>query len=231
MKSDNWLQPTLNLLHYANSRRKEEQFLLRDLQLGMNTIDRAQLVRNGLLNPRYPTILRGLTVKIIGAVEVKSSSNVDLLVTPTITLFKIRCTAITEFIGEDDDLLPNDGTKSKSRYFREEWTVSRSLRDFAVFHKHIKSQVAPSEHSASTGARLVGAATAALTIVGGSQVCAKKERGPLVPSLSKATQVGTLGLSSKRVIERRKKLLGEYLHYLTGKTTWCQYLHITYHIT
>jgi hypothetical protein len=220
-------------LHYANSRRKEEQFLLRDLQLGMKNIDRAQLVRNGLLNPRYPTVLRGLTVKIIGAVEVKLPSNVDLLVTPTITLFKIRCTAITEYIGNDEENNdPNDGMKSKSRYFREEWTVSRSLKDFAVFHKHIKSQVAPSEHSASTGARLVGAAaTAALTIVGGSQVGAKKERGPLVPSLSKATQVGTLGLSSKRVIERRKKLLGEYLLYLTGKTCMVPNLQVAYYVT
>lgn len=185
----------------------------------MNHIDRAQLVRNGLLNPRYPTVLRGLTVKIIAAVEVKAPSNVDLLVTPTMTLFKIRCTAITEFIGdeEEDNMADSDKSKSKSRYFREEWTISRSLRDFAVFHKHIKSQVAPTEHSASTGAKLVGAATAALTIVGGNQV-AKKERPPMVPSLSKATQVGTLGLSSKRVAERRKKLLEEYLQYLTGKS-------------
>lgn len=211
MKSENWLQPTLSLLHYANSRRKEEQFLIRDLHLGMNHIDRAQLVRNGLLYPRYPTILRGLTVKVIGAVEIKAPATVDLLVTPTITLFKIRCTAITEFIGKEN------GDDSKSRYFREEWMISRSLRDFAVFHKHIKSQVAPTEHSASTGAKLVGAATAALTIVGGNQVVTKKERGPMVPSLSKATQVGALGLSSKRVAERRKKLLEEYLQYLTGK--------------
>lgn len=181
----------------------------------MNHVDRAQLCRNGLLNPRYPTVLRGLTVKVVGAVEVKAPTNVDLLGTPTLVLFKIHCTAITEFIGDDDDDFSSGDGASKSRYFREEWTVLRSLRDFSIFHKHIKSQVAPTEHSAGAGARLVGAATAALTIVGGSQG-AKKVRGQLVPSLSKATQAGTLGLSSKRVIERRKKLLDEYLKYLVA---------------
>jgi hypothetical protein len=156
---------------------------------------------------------------VVGAVDVKAPSNLDLLGAPTLTLFKIRCTAITEYIGEgnEEEFISGGRSNSKSRYFREEWTVSRSLRDFAVFHKHIKSQVAPTEHSASTGAKLVGAATAAITIIGGSQVLSKKERGPLVPSLSKATQAGTLGLSSKRVTERRKKLLDEYLKYLTGE--------------
>lgn len=182
----------------------------------MNHIDRAQLCRNGLLNPRYPTVLRGLTTKVESAVEVKAPSNVDLLGTPTLILFKIRCTAITEFIGQEDDMSRGSEAGSKPRYFREEWVVLRSLRDFSVFHKHIKSQVSPSEHSAGTGARIVGAATAALTMVGGSQVVVKKERGPLVPSLSKATQASTLGLSSKKVIERRKKLLDEYLKYLVA---------------
>ena len=185
----------------------------------MNHIDRAQLCRNGMLNPRYPTVLRGLTVKVTDVVEVNAPSNMDLLGAPTLMLFRIRCTAITELIGEENDAenAYGDESNSKSRYFREEWTVSRSLREFAVFHKHIKSQVAPTEHSASTGAKLVGAATAALTIVGGSHVVVKKERGPLVPSLTKATQVGTLGLSSKRANEKRKTLLDEYLKYLTGK--------------
>jgi hypothetical protein len=160
--------------------------------------------------------LRGLTTKVESAVEVKAPSNVDLLGKPTLILFKIRCTAITEFIGQDNDLARGGEAGSKPRYFREEWVVLRSLRDFSVFHRHIKSQVSPSEHSAGTGARLVGAATAALTMVGGSQVVAKKERGPLVPSLSKATQAGTLGLSSKKVIERRKKLLDEYLKYMVA---------------
>ena len=208
----------------------------------MNHIDRAQLVRNGLLNPRYPTMLRGLTVKIIGAVEVKAPLTMDLLGAPTVTLFKICCTAITEYIGEDDEHSSDDRSRSKSRYFREEWTVSRSLRDFAVFHKHIKSQVAPAEHSASTGAKLVGAATAiSQSIVGVGHAATKKERGPLVPSLargkccnkhikslstvsnscrlmlkSKANQV-PLGLSAKKLVERRKKLLSEYLQYLTGE--------------
>ena len=210
IKSDEWLQPTLTLLQYANSRRQEEQsVLLRDLRLGINHIDRGQLSRNGLLNPRYPTVLRGLTTKVDGFVEVKATTNVDLLGSPSLILFKIRCVAITEFIGEEeeDDFAASDkdyscenkkNKRSKSRYFREEWVVLRSLRDFTVFHKHIKSQVSPSEHSAGAGAKFVGVAAAALTIVGGNNAAHQRQRGPLVPSLSPATKAGTLGLSTKK---------------------------------
>ena len=227
IKSDELLQPTLALLRYANSRRQEEQsILLRDLRFGINHIDRGQLCRNGLLNPRFPTILRGLTTRVEGAVEVKAS-NIDLLGPPTLILFKIRCTAITEFIGEeegnDNSSKNNDALsetkkskRAKSRYFREEWTVLRSLKDFSVFHKHIKGQVSPAEHSASASARLVGAATAALTIVGGNNSASQRRRGPFVPSLSLATKAGTLGLSTKKVVEKRKKLLDEYLKYLVS---------------
>eukprot|EP00571_Detonula_confervacea_P005255 CAMPEP_0172330712 /NCGR_PEP_ID=MMETSP1058-20130122/61546_1 /TAXON_ID=83371 /ORGANISM="Detonula confervacea, Strain CCMP 353" /LENGTH=1862 /DNA_ID=CAMNT_0013047939 /DNA_START=683 /DNA_END=6271 /DNA_ORIENTATION=- len=227
VKSDEWLQPTLNLLQYANSRRQEEQStLLRDLRFGINHIDMGQLRRNGLLNPRYPTILRGLNTKIEGVVEVKAASDFDLLGIPLI-LFKIRCTAIAEYIGdEDDDEFPasciddsieNKKSKgTKSRYFREEWTVLRSHRDFTVFHKHLKAQVAPTEHSASAGAKLVGSVSAALTIVGGNAAANERQRGPLVPSLSHATKAGTLGLSTKKVLEKRKKLLDQYLKYLVS---------------
>jgi hypothetical protein len=84
LKSDEWLQPHLILLQYANSRRQEDQsVLLRDLRLGMNHIDRGQLSRNGLLNPRYPTILRGLNTSIIGTVEAKAPSDFDLLAPPS----------------------------------------------------------------------------------------------------------------------------------------------------
>ncbi|KAL3779748.1 hypothetical protein ACHAW5_003143 [Stephanodiscus triporus] len=225
-KSDEWLQPTLTLLEYASSRGHEGQSTLqRDLHFGINHIDRGQLIRNGILNPRYPTILRGLNTKVEGVVEVKSASDFDLLGSP-LFLFRIRCTVIAEYVGEgDDDELgasrvdasPDEKKKSeglKSRYFREEWTVLRSLRDFTIFHKHIKGQVSPIEHSASASAKLVGSVSAALTIVGGNTTANERQRGPLVPSLSQATKAGNLGVSTKRVMERRKKLLDQYLKYL-----------------
>lgn len=225
-KSDEWLQPTLILLEYANSRGHEGQSTLqRDLHFGINHIDREQLRRNGILNPRYPTILRGLNTKVEGVVEVKAATDFDLLGSP-LFLFRIRCTAIAEYVSEGDDdelaaskvdVSPDEKKKSegsKSRYFREEWTVLRSLRDFTIFHKHIKSQVAPIEHSASTSAKLVGSVSAALTIVGGNATANERRRGPLVPSLSQATKAGNLGISTKRVMERRKKLLDQYLKYL-----------------
>ncbi|KAL7471344.1 hypothetical protein ACHAXS_011639 [Conticribra weissflogii] len=220
LKADELLQPTLTLLSFANSRRKDEQsVLLRDLRFGINHIDRGQLCRNGLLNPRYPTVLRGLTTEIEGAVEVKAGSNVDLLGLPTMVLFKIKVTAIVEYIGDDYNNWDKDSKKlkrPKSRFFREEWTVSRSLRDFSIFHKHIKGQVSPSEHSASASARIVGAATAAFTIVGGNNTNNQRQRSPLVPSLSVVTKSGTLGLSTRKVIEKRKKLLDDYLKYLVA---------------
>ena len=225
VNSDEWLQPTLTLLQYANSRRQEEQSaLLRDLCFGINHIDRGQLSRNGLLNPRHPTILRGLNTKVEGVVEVKTT-DFDLLGSPLI-LFRIRCTAIAEYVGEEggDELAASSADASVERkkakkdptYFREEWTVLRSLRDFSVFHKQIKAQVAPTEHSASASAKLVGSVSAALTIVGGITTANERRRGPLVPSLSQATKAGTLGLSTKKVWERRKKLLDQYLKYLVS---------------
>ena len=49
-KSDEWLQPALTLLNYANSRNQQQQsVLLRDMRFGMNHIDRGQLSRNGIL--------------------------------------------------------------------------------------------------------------------------------------------------------------------------------------
>ena len=226
VKSDKWLQPTLTLLHYANSRQQDEQSaLLRDLRFGIDSIDRGQLIRDGLLNPRHPTVLRGLNTKMLGVIAVKTASDFDLLGGPLV-LFKIRCTAIAEYVSEEegDRLTANTGDEStgehkkdrRARYFREEWTVLRSLRDFSLFHKHIKAQVAPTEHSASASAKLVGSVSAALTIVGGSTAANERQRGPLVPSLNQATKAGTLGLSTKKIWERRKKLLDQYLKYLVN---------------
>ena len=230
LKSDEWLQPTLILLQYANSRRQEHQsVLLRDLRFGINHIDRGQLSRNGLLNPRYPTILRGLNTSIIGTVQAKAPSDFDLL-SPSIILYKIRCTAIAEYVGvdEDDDLAVVEDNlgdknfgKTKGRYFREEWTVLRSLRDFSLFHKHIKGQVAQTESSGNTGTKLAGVASSMVgnvtSALGGMNTASERVRGPLVPSLSHATKAGAIpGLSTKKVIEKRKKLLDEYLQYLVS---------------
>ena len=230
LKSDEWLQPTLTLLSYANRRGlKGESTLQRDLHFGINqTIDCGQLRRNGILNPRYPTILRGLNTKVEDVVEMKGASDFDLLGSP-LFLFRIRCTAIAEYVGEGDDdeyaairvdESPDEmkGRVSRPRYFREEWTVLRSLRDFTVFHKHIKGQVAPLEHSASTSAKLVGSVSAAFTIVGGNATVNERERGPLVPSLFQATKAGNIGVSTKKVMERRMTLLDQYLKYLISPT-------------
>ncbi len=87
VKSDEWLQPTLTILEYANRRQQEGQSTLqRDLRFGVNHIDRGQLRRNGLLNPRYPTVLRALNTKVEGVVEVKGS-DFDILGSPS-TLFR-----------------------------------------------------------------------------------------------------------------------------------------------
>ncbi len=84
VKSDKWLQPSLTLLEYANSGRQEGQSILqRDLRFGVNHIDRGQLRRNGLLNPRYPTTLRALNTKVEGVEEVKGS-DFDILGSPTV---------------------------------------------------------------------------------------------------------------------------------------------------
>lgn len=135
---------------------------------------------------------------------------------------RIRCTAIAEYVGDGDDDELNasrvnalsDEKKvigTKSRFFREEWTVLRSVKDFTVFHKFIKSQVSQAEHSASTSAKLVGSVSAALTIVGGSAATAR-QRGPLVPSLAQAVSASSFGLN----VAKRTNLLDQYLKYLVS---------------
>uniref|UniRef100_A0A7S4HT17 PX domain-containing protein n=1 Tax=Odontella aurita TaxID=265563 RepID=A0A7S4HT17_9STRA len=218
-KTEALLQPCLRLLEFANSKKREKQsILLRDLKLGINHIDREQLRRNGILYPRYPTILRRLSAKIEYAMQAKPAGNLDLLGTPAMVLYKIKCVAICERIDTHDDdgsayglkIDQNDGRSNLSGIlYKEEWAVLRPYRDFSVLHKHLKSQVAASESSASAGARLVGAATAALTFGEGGQ----RQRKGLIPSLGQATKAGALGVT-KRAIERRKEILNDYLAYL-----------------
>jgi hypothetical protein len=205
------LKPTLKILDFANDRgtdRSKVSSLLRDLKLGVYHIDREQLRRNGLLNPRDPTAILELRAKVEDAVEAKDVPYPIGGKMPSATiLYKIRCEALVEYIGtaeDEDDIEPyidSDGLLA-SRY-REEWIVYRTIKDFQAFHKHIKSEVASTESSASTGSRLVGAATAAF----GSMAQGRRERKVLVPSLNK-----TIGIAvTWKAIVRRGELLSEYL--------------------
>ncbi len=204
----------MTLLDYATSRTREKQsILLRDLKLGINHIDKEQLKRSGILNPRYPTKLKQLRVAVVGAVEVKSSQNIDLLAGPSTILYKLRCIAITEFVGVEDE------DESRAEYgdlLREEWVILRPFRDFTALHKFLKSQVNSSESSAGTGAKIVGAATglatAALTL-GTSPHQYHLKRKVLIPSLSQGVKAGAL-VATKKSIEKRKEVLNEYLGHL-----------------
>jgi hypothetical protein len=76
--------------------------------------------------------------------------------------------------------------------------------------------VNPSESSAGTGAKLVGAAqglaTAALTL-GSTSIATDTKRTSLMPSLNQAVKAGALG-NTKKSIEKRKEILNGYLNHL-----------------
>lgn len=212
------LKPTLKILEFANDRGNDgvrASTLLRDLKLGVYHIDREQLRRNGLLNPRNPTSILNLTAKVEMAVQAKDVPELggSYSVPPTTTLYKIRCVATIELVGSEDDAgdleqyLLDDGTLGST--YTEEWVVYRSMKDFQIFHKHLKSQVANAEFPASTGSRLVGAATAAFS----SGNHGKRNRRALIPSLAQASKTGAIS-STKRAILKRGELLGGYLEYL-----------------
>jgi len=211
------LQPTLRLLDFATSTKREKQsILLRDLKLGINHIDREQLRRNGLLNPRFPTRLRQLKVTIESATH--SNLNVDLL--GTSVMYKLRCIAVTEFIGVNDDAdesKTHDGSGSENGdLFIEEWVVMRSYRDFTTLHKFLKTQVSQNESSGGPGAKIVGAATGLATAaftIGTNSNTPQTKRKSLIPSLSQASKVGPLGVT-KKIVERRRQVLNDYLKHL-----------------
>jgi len=216
-RTDILLQPTLGLLDFATSTKREKQsILLRDLKLGINHIDREQLRRNGLLNPRFPTRLRQLKVTVEGAVH--SNLSVDLL--GTTVMYKIRCIAVTEFIGVSEDADENtthDGSGPENGDLCvEDWVVMRSYRDFSILHKFLKTQVSPNESSGGPGAKIVGAATGLATAaftIGTNSSTPQTKRKALIPSLSQASKVGPLGVT-KKFVERRKQVLNDYLRHL-----------------
>jgi len=207
------LQPCLSLLEFAVSKKREKQsILLRDLRFGINHIDSNQLRRNRILHPRYPTVLQSFSTKVATGIRAKQSG--DVLGASSVVLYKINCVAIVELMDLDDDGMttlhsPSNGA-AKRQFFREEWTVLRSFREFLVLHKYLKNQVSPNESSGSAGAKIVGAATAALTFGESNQ----RQRRALIPSLGQASKAGALGVTQKS-IERRRGILNDYLSYLT----------------
>ena len=202
-------------MDFATSENRDRQaILLRDLKLGINHIDKEQLRRSGILSPRHPTILRSLKVVVDGAVEAKSNQGLDLLVGPSSILYKLRCIAITEYVGMDSDPNADLDAINYGDLFREEWVVMRSFKDFTTFHKFLKSQVNSTESSAGTGAKITGLATAALTL--GNQPNSGLKRKALIPSLNKAVQAGALG-ATKKCVEKRKEILNDYLSHLLSK--------------
>lgn len=189
--------------------------LLRDLKLGVNHIDRGQLRRNALLSPRYPTLLRQLTVTVEGSVTPEDGQGIDLFGGP-VTLYKIRCFAVADIIAEDYELSGEPGYMAEDGTIcgmvQEEWVVYRSFKDFQQLHKHLKQQVSASESSGTASSRLVGAATAAFAAA--NNVPGRPQRRQaLIPSLSQASKSGALGVMKASTAKRQEALDG-YLKYL-----------------
>lgn len=214
------MRPTLKILDFANDRSADKtraSSLLRDLKLGVYHIDREQLRRNGLLNPRNPTSILELKAKVEGAVQAKDVADViGGKLPPASTLYKIRCIALVELLAVEEnssDLEPYSlADDSLAEQYQEEWVVYRSMRDFQALHKQLKSIVAPAESSASTGYRLVGAASAAFGNSG-----PQRQRNALVPSLAQATKTGAIAVT-KKAIMKRGELLDGYLDYLLASS-------------
>lgn len=199
-RTDGLLQGYLTLLEFAVSKKREKQsILLRDLKLGINHIDIQQLRRNAILNPRYPTVLHSLSaVTVEGAIKAKQKN--DLIGSPAMVLYKIRVSAVVEAIDKED---------ADNSFYREEWVILRPFRDFVTLHKYLKKSVNEKESSGNAGAKLVGAAAAALTFSTN-----QRQRPILIPSLGQANKAGALGVTQKS-IEKRREILSQYLSYLT----------------
>jgi hypothetical protein len=217
-RTDAQLIPTMKILDFANDRSNDRimsSMLLRDLKLGVYHIDREQLRRNGLLSPRFPTSILGLSAVVEGAVQAKDVAELcgSNRVPPTSTLYKIRCVALIELVLPEDDTselepyLSDDGRLATE--YKEEWVVYRSMKDFQALHKQLKSEVANTESSASAGSRLVGAAAAAFSATS----LGTRNRKALIPSLAQASKTGVIAVTQKAII-KRGELLGEYLEYL-----------------
>jgi hypothetical protein len=213
--TDAHLKPTLRLVEYAGNRSREKQsLLLRDLKLGVNHIDRAQLRRNGLLNPRYPTELVELSATVENSIQTTDERGGDFF-GASATAYKIRCVAKVRVVALEEDLDGDtayrleDGTIG--RMFREEWVIYRPFKDFQALHKQLKTQVSAAMSSGSAGSRLVDAATAAFANTSLPQ--SRRQRQPLIPSLSQASKAGALGVTKKSILKRQEVLNG-YIGYI-----------------
>jgi hypothetical protein len=223
-RAEEHLRPTLKILEFANDKSKDQtkaSCLMRDLKLGIYHIDKQQLRRNGLLSLRHPTSLLQLNAEVEGTASAKDIPLAKLLnnkLLPDETLYKIRCTAVVELVDTDDavsELEPyalDDG--SLAVLYREEWLVYRSMKDFQTLHKQLKSEVNLQESTMSTGTRIVGAATAALS----SRSSGRRSKKALIPSLAQAGKIGSMGVT-KRSIAKRKELLDEYIDYLLSSNS------------
>ncbi|KAL7573611.1 hypothetical protein ACA910_008745 [Epithemia clementina (nom. ined.)] len=207
--TDARLKPTLRRLYHANHKSREKQsLLLRDLKLGINHVDREQLRRNGLLNPRYPTQIKDLTVCVEDALFAEDVHDANLFGT-TGTVYKIKCTATVQLIHDYNDPVDKECYGEHARSFSEEWVVYRSFKEFQALHRHLKNMVSSSESSGTAVTRL----SASIHGAANPSAIPKRHRSALVPSLSQASKIGTLGLT-KKSMQKRKEHLDSYLSYL-----------------
>lgn len=203
------LKPTSKLIEYAGNRSREKQsIVLRDLKLGVNHIDRAQLRRNGLLDPRYPTRLLDMTAKIEEAIQSNDDRPGADFFGVSATSYKIRCTVKVRIVDVDAD--GYESIKSSGRIYQEEWVVYRSFKEFQTLHKQLKSQVAANLSSGTPATRLVDAAAAAFAPTTTPQ---GRQRRAFIPSLSQASKAGALGVTKKSIL-KRMEILNDYLSYL-----------------
>jgi Sorting nexin C terminal len=208
------LKPTLRLIEYAGSPSREKQsILLRDLKLGVTHLDRAQLQRNALLSPRYPTELVDLAAVVEDVIDGSDSKGVDLFGGST-SVFTIKCTAVVTLVASDKELVGDTSYQTEhdafAETYKEEWVISRTMNEFQKFHKHLKQQVNMAESSGTAGSRLVGAAAAAFST---ATLGKSRQKRMLIPSLSSASKTGALGVGGKK-LTKRKEILDTYLGYL-----------------
>jgi hypothetical protein len=222
-RTEERLRPVKKILYFAND-RADHHCLNQDLKIG-HFLDRGQLQRNGLLNLRHPTSILQLDAKVEGsalAKEVPIASLSSNSHTQDTVLYKIRCTVFVELVDVDPNGVANElepyalDDGSYATVYREEFVVYRSMKEFQILHKQLKSQVALTESTMSTGNRIVGAATAALST--SSRSLYRRRKQILIPSLAQAGKIGSMGIT-QRSITKRVELLDEYIGYLLSSNS------------
>jgi len=190
------LQPTLTLLHFAGSKKREKEQFLRDLGLGNNHVALDYLERKGLYKKRRNILhLRG---NVDGVIQNRSN---DILGTTTVQ-YRIQVTCTTretkETNGdEDSDDNDNDSSPAKAEILRtEQWVVLRRYNHFTLLHKHLKTQISDS-------------ATISTSIF------KKQNKVPLLPLHNAQGKVP--GTSAKKFIERRIEDLQHLLNIILSR--------------